>query len=60
MDEDERKAPKTHEVGMVIDTMSVEELTQRIGLLEAEIDRLRAAIVARNATRQAAESIFKL
>ena len=60
MDEDERKAPKTHEVGMVIDTMSVEELTQRIGLLEAEIARLRAAIVARNATRQAAESIFKL
>ena len=60
MDDDERKVPKSHEVGMVLDAMSVEELTQRIGLLEAEIIRLKAAITARNATRQAAESIFKL
>jgi uncharacterized small protein (DUF1192 family) len=45
---------------MPIDTMSVEELTERIGLLEAEIARLRAAIVARGATRKAAESAFKI
>ncbi|MGV8853220.1 MAG: DUF1192 domain-containing protein [Devosia sp.] len=59
MDEDAGKAPKTHEVGMMLDTMSVEELTHRIGLLEAEIGRLRAAIAARDQTRQAAESVFK-
>lgn len=60
MDDEERKVPKSHEVGMSIDTMSVEELSLRIGLLEGEIARLKAAISARNATRQAAEAFFKL
>ena len=59
MDDDADKAPKTHEVGMTLDAMSVDELTHRIGLLETEILRLRAAIAARNQTRQAAESVFK-
>ena len=59
MDEEAVKKPRAHEVGMNIDTMSVEELSERIGLLEGEIGRLRAAIEARGATRQAAESIFK-
>ncbi len=59
MDEEAIKAPRAHEVGMAIDTMSVEELNERIGLLEAEILRLRAAIEARGQTRQAAESVFK-
>ena len=59
MDEDASKTPKAHEVGMNIETMSVAELTERIGLLEGEIERLKAAIAARGATRQAAESIFK-
>ena len=59
MDEDAITKPKSHEVGMAIETMSIEELNERIGLLETEIMRLRAAIEARGATRQAAESIFK-
>ncbi|HWU18753.1 MAG TPA: DUF1192 domain-containing protein [Devosia sp.] len=59
MDDEEIKRPKTHEVGMAIDTMSVEELSERIGLLEAEIIRLRAAIEARGMTRKAAEAAFK-
>lgn len=59
MDEDINSKPRVHEVGMVIDTMSVEELTERIALLEAEILRLRAAIDARGQTLQAAKSIFK-
>ena len=59
MDDEAIKRPKTHEVGMPIDTMSVEELTDRIALLEGEIQRIRAAITARGATRQAAESMFK-
>jgi uncharacterized small protein (DUF1192 family) len=60
MFDEEVKKPKGHEVGMPIETMSVEELTERIGLLEAEIERLRAAVTARNTTRAAAESAFKL
>jgi uncharacterized small protein (DUF1192 family) len=59
MDEEAIKKPKAHEVGMPIDTMSVEELADRIALLEGEIARLRAAIDARGATRKAADSIFK-
>ena len=59
MDDEEIKRPKSHEVGMAIDTMSVEELSERIGLLEAEIIRLRAAIEARGVTRKAAEAAFK-
>ena len=60
MFDDEIKKPKAHEVGMPIDTLSVEELNGRIAQLEAEIVRLRAAIAARGATRLAADAAFKL
>jgi uncharacterized small protein (DUF1192 family) len=50
MDDDVVKKPKAHEVGMMLDAMSVEELQQRIGLLEGEIGRLKAAIEARGHT----------
>ena len=59
MDDEAIKKPKAHEVGMPLDAMSVEELSDRIGLLEGEILRLRAAIDARGATRKAADSVFK-
>lgn len=59
MDDDDRKKPVSHEVGMPIDTMSVDELGQRIALLEAEIARLRQAIEARQKSRSAADSLFK-
>jgi uncharacterized small protein (DUF1192 family) len=58
-DENAPRKKKSHEVGMVIDTMSVDELEERIGLLEAEIVRLREAIVARRKTKDAANSVFK-
>ncbi len=58
-DEDEVKRPKSHEVGMPIDTMSVAELEERIGLLRGEIVRLEQAIAARQKTRAAADSVFK-
>jgi len=60
MFDDEVKKPKGHEVGMNIDTMSVEELTDRIALLDNEIGRLKAAIAARQKTRSAADALFKL
>jgi len=59
-DDDAIKKPKGHEVGMPIETMSVEELEERIGMLKAEIGRLEQAIAARNKTRSEAESLFKL
>jgi len=59
MDEDETKHPKTHEVGMVLDALSADELDARIHLLEKEITRLRAAIEARHKTRRAAEDVFR-
>lgn len=59
-DDDQVKKPKGHEVGMNIDTMSVEELADRIALLESEIARLKAAIAARQKSRNDANSIFKL
>jgi uncharacterized small protein (DUF1192 family) len=58
-EEDRPKKPVAHEVGMPIDTMSVEELAQRIGLLEEEIARLKQAIAMRQKSRSAADSLFK-
>lgn len=59
MDEDANGKPRGHEVGMVLDAMSVEELQERIAMLEAEIARLQAAIAARNKTRNDADALFK-
>jgi len=59
MEDEDRKKPVSHEVGMVLDALSVSELEQRIALLETEIQRLRAAIDARGATKRAAEAAFK-
>lgn len=60
MEEDEkRKRPTSHEIGMVLDALSVEELEERISLLNDEIARLRAAIAAKSDSRKAAEAAFK-
>jgi uncharacterized small protein (DUF1192 family) len=59
MFDEEIKKPKGHEVGMPIDTMSMEELNERIALLEDEIRRLKEAINDRGATRKAADAAFK-
>ena len=59
MFDEEIKKPKGHEVGMPIDAMSMEELNERIALLEEEIKRLRVAIEVRGATRKEADAAFK-
>lgn len=59
MEDEERKRPTSHDVGMSLDTLSVEELEERITLLEGEIARLRAAIAAKSDSRKAAEAAFK-
>ncbi|MBJ6988678.1 MULTISPECIES: DUF1192 domain-containing protein [unclassified Devosia] len=59
MDEEFAKKAKTHELGMVLDSLSVSELEERIRLLEGEIGRLKAAILAKGDSRAAAEAAFK-
>jgi uncharacterized small protein (DUF1192 family) len=59
-DEDSRKKPKGHEVGMPLDAMSVEELGERIAMLRAEIGRLEQALAARQQTRAAADQLFRM
>lgn len=59
-DDDQPRKPKSHEVGMLIDTMSIEELNERISLLHQEISRLQEAVGARMNTKAAADSLFKL
>jgi uncharacterized small protein (DUF1192 family) len=49
-----------HEIGQSIDDLSAPELAERIALLRSEIDRLEKAIEARQATRAAADSAFKV
>jgi uncharacterized small protein (DUF1192 family) len=49
-----------HQIGQNLDDLSAPELNERIGLLRAEIERLERAIEARQATRTAAESAFKI
>ncbi|HXC56903.1 MAG TPA: DUF1192 domain-containing protein [Rhizomicrobium sp.] len=46
-------------LGQDISAMSAHELELRIAALEGEIARCREAIVARNATKSAADAIFK-
>ena len=59
-DDDEVKKPKGHEVGMLLDAMSVEELGDRIAMLEGEIARLKAAIDSKQKSKSAADAFFKI
>jgi len=59
-DDQEVKKPKGHEIGMILDAMSVDELTDRIAMLEGEIARLRAAIESKQKSKSAADAFFKL
>ena len=57
-DENPKKRP-SHEIGCDISLLSADELTARITLLEAEIERLKTERSAKAAGRLAAESLFK-
>ena len=61
MDWDEvRPRPQaTITVGEKLDQLSVEELSQRIIALEAEIERVRAELAAKRARAAAADALFK-
>jgi uncharacterized small protein (DUF1192 family) len=53
------KKPAVHAIGQNLDDLSEPELTERIGVLKAEIERLERAIHSRQATRAAAAAAFK-
>lgn len=54
-----RPRPGRHEIGQSLDLLSVDELDERIAALQAEIERLAAARVAKVASRAAAAAFFK-
>jgi uncharacterized small protein (DUF1192 family) len=49
-----------HEVGQDLSMLSIEELDERIALLEREIDRLKEARGKKEASRAAASAFFKI
>jgi uncharacterized small protein (DUF1192 family) len=58
-DDDAPRRKITHEIGQDLSLLSVDELTERITLLRAEIERLEAAKVGKQASRNAADRFFK-
>ena len=58
--EDEpKKKPKAHEIGQDLSLLSAADLTERIALLRQEIARLEAELLAKGATKSAAEALFR-
>ena len=58
-DDDKPRKKVTHEIGQDLYLLSVEELTERIALLNSEIERLQQAAAKRRASKDAADSVFK-
>lgn len=59
IDDDRPKKTPVHELGQNLELLSVGELTARIAMLRDEIARLEADITKKQASRSAADSIFK-
>ena len=60
MEDDDRPRKKiTHEIGQDLSLLSVEELNERIALLNAEVARLQEAMTKKRASKDAANSFFK-
>lgn len=58
--EDDRPKKKiAHEIGSDLSLLSVDELTMRIDLLKQEITRLEAEREKKDASRSAAENLFR-
>lgn len=60
IDPDELPKKKiTHEMGQDLSLLSVDELSERIGLLKEEIARLEAEMARKHASKSAADTFFK-
>ena len=58
-DDDKPRKKISHEIGQDLSLLSVEELAERIALMNAEIERLQAATAKKRASKDAAASFFK-
>lgn len=58
-DDDKPKKKVGHEIGQDLSLLSVEELADRIALLNGEIQRLQSSMTLKRATRDAADRFFK-
>ncbi len=58
-DDDKPRKKIAHEIGQDLSLLSVDELGERIALLTAEIDRLRAAEAKKRVSKEAADRFFK-
>jgi len=58
-DEDRPKKKIVHEIGQDLALLSVNELRERIALLQDEIARLEASIASKQASRGVADTFFK-
>jgi len=58
-DEEPGRPKRTHEIGQDLSLLSVDELSERIDQLQAEIGRLEGELRAKGSTRQAAEALFR-
>jgi uncharacterized small protein (DUF1192 family) len=60
LDEDDRPKKKlSHEIGQDLTLLSVEELGERVQLLQHEIARLEADMNRKRVSRSAADQFFK-
>jgi uncharacterized small protein (DUF1192 family) len=58
-DDDRPRKKISHDIGQDLSLLSVEELAERIALMNSEIERLQAAITKKRASKDAAKSFFK-
>jgi len=58
-DGDKPRKKVSQEIGQDLSLLSVEELTERVALLNTEIARLEEAATKKRASRNAADSFFK-
>lgn len=59
-DDDDRPQKKLqHDIGQDLSLLSLEELSERVGLLKTEIARLESAMMSKQASRQSADLFFR-
>jgi uncharacterized small protein (DUF1192 family) len=58
-DDDRPRKKISHDIGQDLSLLSVEELAERIALMNLEIERLQVAMTKKRASKDAANSFFK-
>ena len=58
--EEPREISSRHEIGQDLSMLSIDELDERVEMLEREIARLKEARAGKESSRAAASAIFKI